>query len=243
MRYAAIVAMPLFCALTGCANLRPSSSAATPAAAVEQPTQSPEGAAPIADDHPTAPPPASATDSSRAGSPSSASGNVTQPSSQPSAPTASSSQSRAANTAKPKAASTPQKSGNPSPAPLQASAGKARVAPPTTVTGPQSDSSAPQPQALDLASLEQRLKDTRAIGVFTKLSLKNQVDELLSQVKAFHGGKLPPSLGDLRQRYDLLLMKVLSLLHDGDPSLAKAISSSREAIWDILSDPQKFSKI
>jgi hypothetical protein len=38
-------------------------------------------------------------------------------------------------------------------------------------------------------------------------------------------------------------MKVLSLLQDGDPSLAKAISSSREAIWDILSDPQKFSKI
>jgi hypothetical protein len=40
-----------------------------------------------------------------------------------------------------------------------------------------------------------------------------------------------------------LLMKVLSLLQDGDPSLAKAISGSREAIWGILSDPQKFSKI
>jgi hypothetical protein len=101
----------------------------------------------------------------------------------------------------------------------------------------------PQAPPLDLASLEQRLKDTRAIGVFTKLSLKNQVDALLDQLRNFHSGKLPPSLGELRQSYDLLLMKVLSLLQDGDPSLAKAISSSREAIWDILSDPQKFSRI
>lgn len=97
--------------------------------------------------------------------------------------------------------------------------------------------------ALDLTSLEQRLKDTRAIGVFTKLSLKNQVDDLLSQFRAFHNRKSATPLGELRQRYDLLLLKVLSLLQDGDPPLASAISSSREAIWSILSDPQKFAKL
>jgi biotin operon repressor len=47
----------------------------------------------------------------------------------------------------------------------------------------------------------------------------------------------------LRQQYDLLLLKVLTLLQDSDPSLAAAISSSREAIWGILSDPDKFAKI
>ncbi len=97
--------------------------------------------------------------------------------------------------------------------------------------------------SLDLNSLEQRLKDTRAIGLFTKLSLKNQVDDLLSQFRAFHARKSTTSLGDLRQRYDLLLMKVLSLLQDGDPPLASAISGSREALWGILSDPQKFAKL
>jgi len=34
---------------------------------------------------------------------------------------------------------------------------------------------------------------------------------------------------------------VLSLLQDGDPSLAAAIVASREAIWGILSDPVKFA--
>lgn len=96
---------------------------------------------------------------------------------------------------------------------------------------------------LDLTSLKQRLRDTHAIGVFTKLSLKNQVDDLLDQFRAFYRGELKTSLAELRQRYDLLLLKVLTLLQDSDASLAVAISSSREALWNILSDPEKFAKI
>jgi len=91
--------------------------------------------------------------------------------------------------------------------------------------------------------LEQRLRETRAIGVFTKLSLKNQVDDLLNAFRALYRGpnKHPPA--ELRQRYDLLLLKVLTLLQDGDPPLAAAIASSREAIWGILADPDKFATI
>jgi hypothetical protein len=101
----------------------------------------------------------------------------------------------------------------------------------------------PAPPALDLAGLEQRLRDTHAIGVFTKLSLKNQVDDLLGAFRAFHGGQAQPPLAELRQRYDLLLLKVLTLLQDGDPPLASAISASREAIWALLADRDKFQKI
>jgi hypothetical protein len=79
--------------------------------------------------------------------------------------------------------------------------------------------------------------------VFTKLSLKNQVDDLLNEFKAFHRKQAKATLAQLRQHYDLLLLKVLSLLQDGDPPLASAISSSREAIWGILTDPDKFARI
>jgi hypothetical protein len=101
----------------------------------------------------------------------------------------------------------------------------------------------PATPTLDLAALKQRLRDTHAIGVFTKLSLKNQVDDLLNEFRTLYGGpnKHPPP--ELRQRYDLLLLKVLSLLQDNDPQLAAAISSSREAIWGILADPDKFATI
>jgi hypothetical protein len=96
---------------------------------------------------------------------------------------------------------------------------------------------------LDLKSLETRLKETKAIGVITKLALKNQVDDLLNQFRAFYQGRLKSNLGELRQAYDRLLLKVLALLQDADPPLAQAIVVSREAIWDILADPVKFSTV
>ncbi len=99
----------------------------------------------------------------------------------------------------------------------------------------------PAAQPLDLAGLESRLRETKAIGVMTKLALKNQVDDLLDRFRSHYRGGHKTPLPELRAAYDRLLMKVLSLLQDGDPALAKKIVGSREAIWGILSDPKKFS--
>lgn len=99
------------------------------------------------------------------------------------------------------------------------------------------------PPALNLASLEQRLRDTKAIGVFTKISLKNQVDDLMTQFRAYHQGQAGGTLPALREHYNLLLLKVQSLLQDGDPPLAQAITASREPIWSLLADPVKFATL
>ena len=101
----------------------------------------------------------------------------------------------------------------------------------------------PAPATLNLADLERRLRETRAIGVFTKLSLKNQVDDLLDAFRQLYRDPNRRPTPELRERYDGLLLKVLTLLQDSDPPLAAAIASSREAIWGVLSDPEEFSKI
>lgn len=101
----------------------------------------------------------------------------------------------------------------------------------------------PKPPVLDLSALEKRLRDTSAIGTFTKLSLKNQVDDLLEQFAAFHGGQSQVKLTTLREGFDLLLLKVLSLLQDKDPALARDIGASREALWNLLADPAKFANL
>jgi hypothetical protein len=132
---------------------------------------------------------------------------------------------------KPSASDRPIKQGDTGPAPARP------AAPAVTST------KKPETPTLNLAELEQRLRDTHAIGVFTKLSLKNQVDDLLNAFRTLYKGPDKHPSAELRQRYDLLLLKVLSLLQDKDPSLAAAISSSREAIWGILSDPNKFAAI
>ena len=96
---------------------------------------------------------------------------------------------------------------------------------------------------LDLAMLEKRLRETSAIGVFTKITLKNQIDDLLDQFRAHYQGRTKTSLTELRQPYEMLLLKVLSLVQDSDPSLARVIVASREVIWGILADPAKFSSL
>lgn len=93
---------------------------------------------------------------------------------------------------------------------------------------------------LDFTSLGARLRTTKAIGVLTKLSVKNQADDLLAQFRDYHTRQGAATLPDLRLSYDMLVLKLLSLVQDADPRLATDISRSRTAIWDILSDQRKF---
>lgn len=128
-------------------------------------------------------------------------------------------------------------------APAKTAAPPAQIQP-QKKTGAAKPPPAPQaPPPMALAVLEQRLKDTGAIGVFTKLALKNQVDDLVSRIKAHHEGNGSATLAQLRQSYDQLLARVHGLLKDGDPPLAGAIMASREAIWTVLTDPVKFAKL
>jgi hypothetical protein len=101
---------------------------------------------------------------------------------------------------------------------------------------------APEPP-LDVAALKARLRDTDAIGVFTKLALGNQVDDLLKQFRQLHQSGKSAGVASLREPYNLLVLKVLVLVQDSDPALARTISGSREAIWSILADPVKFNSV
>lgn len=123
----------------------------------------------------------------------------------------------------------------------------AASAPAATVEQPRAgDKAAPakSPSAaepsLDVATLKERLRDSRAIGFFTKLELQNQVNDLLQRFRERYSDGKKADVADLRQPFDLLLLKVLALLQDSDPSLAQTIAKSRDAIWNILADPEKF---
>ena len=125
----------------------------------------------------------------------------------------------------------------------KAPAKPAAAAPPSAKAAPAAPVAKAAAPPLDLKALETELKETKAIGIMTKLSIKNQVDDLLSQFRAFYQGKLKITLAELRRPFDLLVLKLLSLLQDSDPTLAAAIVASREAIWGILSDRTKFASL
>jgi len=102
---------------------------------------------------------------------------------------------------------------------------------------------ADSPIPLDLVALEKQLRATKAIGVFSKIALKNQVDDLMKKFREHYQGRTKTTMAELRQSYDLLMMKVLTMVQDNDKNLAAAIVSSRAAIWDLLADPVKFAAL
>jgi len=215
MRAARFAGLFLAILIAGCGGVKPAPPAEPPkSSAAEAGTAAPVAPPPAP---PTAPPPPAAAQSAPAAVP------PAQPQAAP--PTGPASSEKIAKAA-PKAP--------PAPAPAAAAQAPKKEAAPA-------QGAKPQAPPLDLNSLETRLKDTKAIGVMTKIALKNQVDDLLNQFRAFYQGKLKTTLAELRKPYDLLVLKVLSLLQDSDPSLAAAIVASREAIWGILSDPAKFA--
>jgi hypothetical protein len=135
--------------------------------------------------------------------------------------------------------------------PLVAQPAAPAPAPSGRTPGPQTTSKVAPPVAktptagpsLDLKTLEAQLKSTKAIGLFTKIALKNQVDDLLDRFSDYYKGKATHTMTDLRRSYDLLMMKVLTLLQNDDQKLASDIVSSREAIWRLLANPKTFATL
>ena len=111
-----------------------------------------------------------------------------------------------------------------------------RVLPPVTVATP---ATAP----LDLNGLKARITATKAIGILTKISLENQVEDLMKQFRDHYEGSSTRTMTELHSSYDLLIMKVLLLLQDTDQRLASDIVASREAIWRVLSDQNRFANL
>lgn len=251
MRHTAVVGLIILAVLEGCSHTPPSSPTATAPAAQPVVSRVPSPASSDSPSPPTetkpdaktsapiaAPTPAVAPDRPQpAPAPRSVADQPATTTASGATPPSKTTAAAAATVARPAAPLAPKQTTSAAPVTAATSAGQiAQVAPVAPATPA-------APPSLDLPSLEQRLRDTHAIGLFTKLSIKNQVDELLSQFRAYHRGDktVPPS--QLRQRYDGLLMKVLSALQNGDPPLAAQIWSSREAIWGVLADPTKFEKI
>jgi len=70
----------------------------------------------------------------------------------------------------------------------------------------------PEAVAADSGSVDPKLEElidrftkTKAIGVFTKLSLQTNVTRLHNAFTDYHQGKQPPSIEELRERFDFMV--------------------------------------
>jgi len=136
----------------------------------------------------------------------------------------------------------------PAPAPIEAATAPrpalpaAKPPPPPAAEPTPEEPPAPAPASLSLDELAARIKATKAIGVFTKLALKNDIDALLDAIGAYHE-RGEGRIDALRERFEALVLKVSTLLEKDEPALAASLIRSREAIWSRLVDPVAFAKI
>lgn len=96
-------------------------------------------------------------------------------------------------------------------------------------------------EEIGLASLEERLKQTKAISALKKLGLKGEIDNLLAKFRVAHAGGQPDLIA-LREPYDKLVLKIRGMLAR-DPRLARDIVASKDAIWDRLADRTRFASL
>ena len=85
-----------------------------------------------------------------------------------------------------------------------------------------------------------RFASTKSIGIFSKLSIKGNVTRLNQSFRVYHQGKRPPSVEELRERYDLMVQEIIVLVQKNDPELAKDFYAAHLLLWTYLSDPDKY---
>jgi hypothetical protein len=249
-RHVAYAAVVLSLPIAACAKHTPEPPVSPPQSVVDQ-TATPQAAnpgeptptqpAPVASPAPSGATPSPSGTTPAPGGTTSARGGTT------SAPGGTTSARGATTPASSGTAPAPKPSSKAAPPPSSKAAPPVARTPAPTAQAPKSAAppvaSQAAPVPLDLIALKEQLKATKAIGVFTKISLKNQVDDLMNKFSDYYHGKSKTSMAELRRSYDLLIMKVLSLLQDSDKKLASEVVSSREAIWALLSDPKKFATL
>ena len=121
-------------------------------------------------------------------------------------------------------------------------AGETAEKPPETET-PADTAADTITEKYDINALEARLRDTKAIGFFTKLALKNPIDDLMGLFRRFHAHEEETPVKKLRDHFNLLFMKVVTLLQDRDPALGQEIAKGREILWAKLADPTEFARL
>jgi hypothetical protein len=94
----------------------------------------------------------------------------------------------------------------------------------------------------DLEALVDRISHSKALGFFTKLSLKLDIDGFLKMVQEYHDKEgADDSLEQLHERYDVMVHKLVALLQDEDEELVESIENGRDKLWAMLADAKKFA--
>jgi len=92
--------------------------------------------------------------------------------------------------------------------------------------------------SISMDELVERLKETKAIGFFTKLAIRSDVLGFQDKVKKMRkNNQIKDKIEDIKASFDGLLLKIMALL-EKDPDLSKEIYLARHSIFKSLLEVQ-----
>lgn len=98
-------------------------------------------------------------------------------------------------------------------------------------------------EIVDLHTLAEGLKNSKAVGLVEKLRLKSSIDTLIDRFKAYHQGGRGFTLDQLQEQYDLLMMRIAQQLQDKDLPLHGQLCNAWGSIWAALQDRARFTEM
>ena len=96
---------------------------------------------------------------------------------------------------------------------------------------------------LDVVTLKVRLRETSAIGLVTKIALKQDIERLIHGLADYHAGRTATPLATLHEMYSTLVTRTVGLLEHDETELARELTSSSDRLWTELSDPDRFAAL
>ncbi len=94
-------------------------------------------------------------------------------------------------------------------------------------------------EKFDFHALETKIRNSEAIDLFSKISLKIEITSLVNEAVRLHEGKSAAGLYQRKVRFEELIDRAVIMLRKGDVSLAEEVEGSREALWRFLNSPEK----
>lgn len=93
-------------------------------------------------------------------------------------------------------------------------------------------------ESRDLDALEAKIRNTDAIDLFAKISIKNELSSLIEEIARSRESKNAADLKIQKARFEKLIDGTVAMLRKGDAPLAKEVAESRGAIWNFLNRPE-----
>lgn len=95
--------------------------------------------------------------------------------------------------------------------------------------------------AISIEAMQKMLRRAEGIGLWTKIKLERRINRFTEDFYWYHKGANGKSLLQMRERFNALHSRVVTLLQARNPGMSKQFSDARDVLWFAYRNPGAFT--